>query len=63
LSPKWLIQRRRLHEAAGLLAAGEMPDLATVAARLGYADQAHLTRDFRTVTGMTPGEYAREPRG
>ena len=63
LSPKWLIQRRRLHEAAGLLAAGETPDLATVAARLGYADQAHLTRDFRTVTGMTPGEYAREPRG
>jgi AraC-like DNA-binding protein len=63
LSPKWLIQRRRLHEAAGLLAAGKTPDLATVAARLGYADQAHLTRDFRTVTGLTPGEYANEPRG
>ena len=25
LSPKWLIQRRRLHEAAGLLAAGATP--------------------------------------
>jgi len=62
LSPKWLIQRRRLHEAAGLLAAGDAPDLATVAARLGYSDQAHFTRDFRTVTGLTPGEYAREPR-
>ena len=63
LSPKWLIQRRRLHEAAGLLAAGGVPDLASVAARLGYSDQAHFTRDFRTVTGLTPGEYAREPRG
>ena len=63
LSPKWLIQRRRLHEAAGLLAAGETPDLAAVAARLGYADQAHLTRDFRTVTGLTPREFANEPRG
>jgi AraC-like DNA-binding protein len=62
LSPKWLVQRRRLHEAAGLLASGESPDLAAVAARLGYADQAHLTRDFRTVTGVTPGEYANEPR-
>ncbi len=28
-----------------------------MAARLGYADQAHFTHDFRTVTGMTPGEY------
>ena len=55
LSPKWLVQRRRLHEAAGLLSAEEPPDLAAVASRLGYADQAHFTRDFRTVTGLTPG--------
>jgi AraC-like DNA-binding protein len=62
LSPKWLIQRRRLHEAAGLLGAGDRVDLAGVAADLGYADQAHFTRDFRTVTGMTPGGFAGEPR-
>lgn len=61
LSPKWLIQRRRLHEAAGRLAAGAL-DLATLAVELGYTDQAHLTRDFKRVTGTTPGAFAAEPR-
>src|SRR6476469_2859830 len=55
---QWLIQRRGLHEAADRLAGEERPDLARVAADLGYADQAHFGRDFRTVTGLTPGEYA-----
>lgn len=61
LHPKWLIQRRRLQEAAARLRADAV-DLARVAAELGYADQAHFTRDFRTVTGLTPGDYATEPR-
>ena len=58
LSPKWLIQRRRLHEASAALRSREV-DLAGLAADLGYADQAHFTRDFRKVTTMTPGELAR----
>ena len=63
LSPKWLIQRRRLHDAVEGLKAGTT-SLAEMAARLGYADQAHFTHDFRTVTGMTPGEYlGDQPRG
>jgi AraC-like DNA-binding protein len=59
LSPKWLIQRRRLHEASARLRnrPGAVT-LAEVAADLGYADQSHFTRDFRSVTGMTPGEFA-----
>lgn len=57
LSPKWLIQRRRLQEAAARLR--ETPSsLADVAVDLGYADQPHFTRDFRAVTGMTPGDFA-----
>ena len=62
LSPKWLVQRRRLHEAAERLSGDDSPDLARVAVELGYADQAHFTRDFRTVTGLTPGGFAGEPR-
>ena len=62
LSPKWLIQRRRLHEAAERLRTGNRVDLAMVATDLGYADQAHFTRDFRTVTGLTPGSFAAEAR-
>lgn len=57
LTPKWLIQRRRLHEAAERLRESSTT-LATIAAELSYADEAHLVRDFRTVTGMTPGRYA-----
>jgi AraC-like DNA-binding protein len=60
LSPKWLIQRRRLHEASERLREGSV-DLARVAADLGYADQAHFGRDWRRVTGLTPGEFAAEP--
>jgi AraC-like DNA-binding protein len=36
------------------LAAGER-DLAGLAADLGFADQAHLTRALRAETGTTPG--------
>ena len=54
LGPKWLVQRRRLHDAVEALKAGTT-GLADMAATLGYTDQAHFTHDFRTVTGMTPG--------
>jgi AraC-like DNA-binding protein len=57
LGPKWLIRRRRLQEAADRLRDSDA-ELAGVAAELGYADQAHFTRDFRKATGMTPGEFA-----
>jgi AraC-like DNA-binding protein len=36
------------------------PDFRAVSAlaqELGYFDQAHFTKDFKSVTGMTPGRY------
>lgn len=58
ISPKWLIQRRRLQEAAERLRMRGGTTLAGVAAALGYADEPHFIRDFRAVTGMTPGSFA-----
>ena len=58
LPPKWLIQRRRLHDATLAIKQGR-GDLASIAVESGYADQAHFTRDFRRFTGMTPGAYLR----
>jgi AraC-like DNA-binding protein len=57
LTPKWLIQRRRLQEAAERLRT-RATTLSEVAAALGYADQPHFIRDFSKVTSMTPGEFA-----
>ena len=60
VSPKWVIRRKRLHEAAERLAAPYPPDLASLAAELGYADQAHFVRDFRNLVGVAPRSYTRE---
>jgi len=57
VSPKWVIRRFRLHEAADRLARGEAPDLAALALALGYFDQAHFTSDFRKLVGETPAQY------
>jgi AraC-like DNA-binding protein len=63
LTPKWLIQRRRLHDAVVRLKAG-VTSLSDLAADLGYADQAHFTHDFKLITAMTPGEFlADQPVG
>lgn len=57
LTPKWLVRRRRIQDATWRLRTGATT-IAAVAADLGYADEAHLSRDFRRVTGMTPGAFA-----
>jgi AraC-like DNA-binding protein len=58
VSPTWVIRRYRLLEAAESVREGSRVSWAEVAAGLGYADQAHLTRDFRAAIGQTPAAYA-----
>ncbi|HVJ61377.1 MAG TPA: helix-turn-helix domain-containing protein [Tahibacter sp.] len=58
-SPKWVINRYRLHEAIERLAAGTAVDWADLALQLGYFDQAHFNRDFRKLVGRSPGEFVR----
>jgi AraC-like DNA-binding protein len=50
----WLVLERVCH-ARHLLAAGRNP--AEVAGAAGFADQAHLTRWFKRVTGVTPAAF------
>lgn len=57
--PKWLSRRIRLQEVAVALVARPTDDLAVIAADLGYTDHSHLTRDFRSATGITPDVYRR----
>ncbi|MGC9380627.1 helix-turn-helix domain-containing protein [Streptomyces sp. MH13] len=52
--PKTLARVLRLQRALALARAGT--PLAETAARAGYADQAHLTRDVRELAGVAPGE-------
>lgn len=59
VSPKWVINRYRLLEAAEQLADGEVVDWPKLALDLGYFDQAHFIKDFKTIVGRTPVEYAR----
>lgn len=39
--------------------ANPAPPLAAVAAKLGFSDQAHMTRAVRALSGLTPGEWRR----
>lgn len=59
VSPKWVINRYRLHEALARLEAGTPVDWAQFALELGYYDQAHFIRDFTALVGCSPTEYLR----
>jgi AraC-like DNA-binding protein len=52
-----VLRFRRLVAQAGAVAEGES-DLARLAADLGYADQAHMTRDCLRLSGLTPVQLA-----
>lgn len=58
-SPKWVINRYRLHEAIARAQAGEPVSWAVLAQELGYFDQAHFIADFRRLAGKTPASFAR----
>lgn len=58
IGPKWVIRRYRLHEVTTRMADGGAIDWAALAADLGYADQGHFIRDFKTIFGEPPTWYA-----
>jgi len=61
LSPKQLCRQFRFDGVVARLAEGDRT-LAQIAAENGYADQAHLTREFRQMAGCTPTHWLVEER-
>lgn len=57
LSPKRFCRVLRLQAAVRRLASGARVEWAEFAADSGYCDQSHLIREFRAMTGLTPGQY------
>lgn len=57
IPPHRYLTGRRLDRARRLLLAGERA--ADVAVAVGFHDQAHLTRHFRRLLGVSPAAYAR----
>ena len=50
------VRRLRVDWVTGQLLGTDTP-IAVIAAEAGFADQSHLTRTFRRVTGFTPAEF------
>jgi AraC-like DNA-binding protein len=63
VGPKWMLRRYRLHDAVTLIDSGGYGDLATLAASLGWYDQAHFTREFTAQVGQSPSIYATRSAG
>ena len=58
LAPKTVARIMRFERSTALVAHGH--GLALVAARCGFADQAHMTREWQRLAGTTPGRWMRE---
>ena len=59
LAPKPVARMMRFHRACRLARTGDARGWAGIAAESGYADQAHLVREFSTLAGETPTAWAR----
>ena len=55
------LKRIRVQKAIDLLETTRLTG-AEIAAEVGFHDQSHMTREFRGLTGTTPGRYRRERR-
>ena len=59
LPPHRYFVEQRIERARELLSGAVSPKLAQMALSLGFADQAHFTRQFKRAVGLTPGEFVR----
>lgn len=62
VTPKMLARLIRFERACDLLMRDPNSNLTSLAFELGYADQAHFIRDFRTLARQTPSAFAESVR-
>jgi AraC-like DNA-binding protein len=60
--PKHLVRILRLQRLLGLARRSPNAGLAALAAAAGYADQAHMSRECRSLTGLTPARLVHSQR-
>ncbi len=60
IPPHTYLENVRIRRAQRLIEAGT--PLAEVAAEVGFSSQSHLTRRFKQIIGVTPGQYAQHLR-
>jgi transcriptional regulator GlxA family with amidase domain len=58
LPPKRFARMMRVRKARAILKQNDFQTLADVAYAHGYYDQPHFIREFKSVVGMTPGDYS-----
>ncbi|HEX7938348.1 MAG TPA: helix-turn-helix transcriptional regulator [Gemmatimonadaceae bacterium] len=62
IGPKQVMRVARFRSAAAMLSAAPQEPLARIALACGYADQAHFTREFSELAGLTPTAWRIERR-
>jgi AraC-like DNA-binding protein len=60
MPPYTYLESVRIRHAQRLIESGK--SLAEVAIEVGFSNQSHLTRSFKNIIGVTPGQYAQQVR-
>ncbi|MBL8896020.1 MAG: helix-turn-helix transcriptional regulator [Planctomycetes bacterium] len=63
IAPKVLLRVQRMQRVLAALQTPQLTSLASLANHAGFADQAHFTREFRSLVGLAPSAYLRETHG
>jgi AraC-like DNA-binding protein len=61
MPPYAYLESVRIRHTQRLIKAGK--PLSEVAAEVGFSSQSHMTRQFKKIIGVTPGQYAQQVRG
>ncbi|GAA6617633.1 helix-turn-helix domain-containing protein [Scytonema sp. NUACC26] len=59
ITPYQYVLQQRVEQAKHLLRSGKMA-ICDIALTCGFANQSHLTKHFRKITGMTPKDYQKQ---